>query len=104
MNLFTELGQPDGQFATWDSLGFAHRQLGNYERALDCYRNAITLVTELDEQSEEAEVYVHLGDCHDAAGDEEAAKHAWRRAIDLFDQLNPARAEKLRQRVADQRS
>ena len=35
-----ELGDRDGEAATWDSLGYAHHHLGDHDQAIACYQHA----------------------------------------------------------------
>jgi tetratricopeptide (TPR) repeat protein len=77
-----------GEASTWDSVGYAHHQAGNYTRAADCYQQALALFRELADRYAEADVLANLGDTHHAAGNQPAARTAWRHALDILNDLD----------------
>lgn len=88
-----------GEAATWDSLGYAHHQLGQHDQARDCYQHALPMFHDLGDRFEEADVLTHLGDSCRAAGDVEAAADAWRRALAILDDLGHPDAVDVRVRL-----
>jgi tetratricopeptide (TPR) repeat protein len=77
-----------------------HHHLGQYDRAVDCYRAASDLFRDMGDQDSGAIVLDHLGDTHAAAGDLVQARAAWQQALDLFDTLQHPEAETVRAKLA----
>ena len=68
--------------AFFDSLGWAHFRLGQFEKAEEHLHTALRLMEEGD-TAEQAIIYDHAGDVAEALGKlDEAAQH-WRHALDL---------------------
>ncbi|MGA8354963.1 MAG: tetratricopeptide repeat protein, partial [Solirubrobacteraceae bacterium] len=63
-----DLGDRNGEAATWDSLGYVHHQLGDYAQAAACYQQALALARELGSRFVQAVILGHLGDTREAAG------------------------------------
>jgi tetratricopeptide (TPR) repeat protein len=76
--------------ATCDSLGYIHDQLGDRERSVTCYEQAIDLYQELTDRFNEADTLNHLGDAHQHAGDIQAARATWARAVRILDEIDHA--------------
>lgn len=94
--LHHELGDRYGEAASWDSLGYAHHQLGEYPRAIDCYDHAAGLHHAAGERFDEATVLTHLGDAHGAAGDPDRAVQAWGAALAILTDLGHPKADRVR--------
>jgi DNA-binding SARP family transcriptional activator len=94
--LHHELGDRYGEAASWDSLGYAHHQLGEYPRALDCFDRAAGLHHAAGERFDEATVLAHLGDTHCAVGDPDRAVEAWRAALAILTDLGHPNADRVR--------
>jgi DNA-binding SARP family transcriptional activator len=62
-----ELGDP-GQAATWDSLGYIHQRLDEFEHALTDYRQALDLYRGAGDRYNEADVLRHLASAERALG------------------------------------
>lgn len=84
-----------------DSLGWAHYQLRQYDRAKDDLERATRLVPE------DATVHEHLGDVYVALGQRDKAREMYRRALELADRgtrtsgtTAPAEIEHVRQKLA----
>ncbi|WP_282102473.1 tetratricopeptide repeat protein [Micromonospora sp. D75] len=92
-------GSAYGQANTWDSIGFAHHHLGEYEDAVDCFRQALALFAEIGDRHAEGIVLDHLGDTWAAAGRADAARDAWRRSLALYEELGHADAEAVRRKL-----
>ena len=92
-------GLANQEAATWDSLGYLHHQLGDPQRALDCYRHALHGYRRLGDRYHEAAVLVCLGDVSHDRGDAEAARTWWRDALTIFDALAAAEADGVRQKL-----
>lgn len=78
---------------TWDSLGYAHGNLGDHRQAVDCYRRALDLLRSGGYRYQEAATLTRLGDAHEAEGDGSRARRAWRQALEILDQLGHSEAE-----------
>jgi tetratricopeptide (TPR) repeat protein len=98
--LFQELGDRDGEAATWDSLGYAHHHLAQHTEAADCYHHALTLYRDLGDRYNEADTQTHLGDTHHAAGQPDQARTAWAAALDILADLNHPGADTVRAKLA----
>ncbi|ALP00027.1 hypothetical protein SHL15_9108 [Streptomyces hygroscopicus subsp. limoneus] len=79
-----ELEDERGQAGTWDTLGYAYQQIGDYRNAIDCYRHSLEFNRKLGHRYNEAETLVHLGQLHRATGALDAAQDAWQRAIAIL--------------------
>jgi tetratricopeptide (TPR) repeat protein len=98
--IYTEIDDLHGQAHTWDSLGYAHHQLGHHARAMACYRNTLAMVRHLGDRYQEADTLGNLGDVHFATGDSHAAHDAWQRALTILDELDHPDAEQVRAKLA----
>jgi tetratricopeptide (TPR) repeat protein len=58
--VLVEVGDRDGQAATWDSIGYAHHHLGNHAQAVAAYQHAIEVYRELGHRYGEASRGVSL--------------------------------------------
>jgi hypothetical protein len=47
LDLHRAVGNRHGETLTWDSLGYAHRQLGHHAQAVACFRRALTAYRQL---------------------------------------------------------
>ena len=74
--------------AVWDSLGYIHHQLGDYQQAIACYQRASTSARELADRFNEADTLDNLGDVHHSAGDLVAARRSWTQALRIFDEID----------------
>ncbi|WP_405770349.1 NB-ARC domain-containing protein [Streptomyces sp. NBC_00080] len=99
IDLHRELGNPNGEAAAWDSLGYAHHHLAAHERAVDCYRHALTLYRGLHDAYLEADTLVHIGDSQEAAGERTEAGVSWRQALRILEHLGHPDAQAVRQRL-----
>jgi tetratricopeptide (TPR) repeat protein len=68
--------------AFFDSLGWAHYQLGELEQAERFLAKALEQMKDHEEE-EQAVIYDHAGDIAHRLGQAEKAAHHWRRALDL---------------------
>lgn len=81
LDLHRAVGNRHGEALTWDSLGYAHRQLGHHAQAVACFRRALTAYRQLGgDRYRQTVVLTHLGDAFHAAGGSPAACDAWRSA------------------------
>ena len=100
LTLLRELGDPIGEGATLDTLGYAYHHLGDYPRAITCFRQAVGRLRTLDARYPEAGTLTHLGDSLELAGRPGAARAAWRRALAILTDLDHPDAEEVRTRLA----
>jgi len=96
-----DLGDPDGEAATWDSLGYAHHHLGHHRQATDCYQHALDLFRDLGDRYEEAGTLTNLGDTHQAAGSPDAARAAWQHALEILTDLDHPDTDGVRAKLHD---
>jgi tetratricopeptide (TPR) repeat protein len=83
-----------------DSLGYAHRRLGQYDQASDYYRQSLSVYRELGYHYNEATILTYLGETYYAAGEDQAAWDAWQQALAIFDQLGHPDADTVRTKLA----
>jgi hypothetical protein len=74
--------------------------LGDADRAVACFTEALALHRQVGDRLRESEALVHLGDAHAAAGDAAAAAAAWRGALGVLDEIGSPAADRLRDRLA----
>jgi tetratricopeptide (TPR) repeat protein len=94
-----EVGNRPGESATWDSLGFAYHQAGDYPTATACYEQALAVSRDNGDRYNEATILGHLGDSRAAAGDNAGASTSWRQSLDLMDTLGHPDADHARARL-----
>ncbi len=99
MALQQEIGDELGAGGSWDSLGYAHHQLGRHHEAIACYQRALDLFRKLGDRFTEATTLNRLGDSYLAVGDAEAARTAWHDSLAFLDALGHALAHEVRAKV-----
>jgi len=101
LDLHRAVGNRHGEALTWDSLGYAHHQLGHHAQAVACFRRALTAYRQLGgDRYRQTVVLTHLGDAFHAAGDLPAACDAWRSALVILQDLDHLDADEVRARLA----
>lgn len=88
--------------ATWDSLGFVRKLLGQHAEAVSCYRQAAAIYADIGAVWHRAEVLVNLGDAHAEAGEQRVAHELWREALTVFEQTHHPDTARLRARLTGQ--
>ncbi len=71
--------------ATWENLGLARANLGEFAAALACHTEALDLCRALQDTAGIARSLVNLGVVHDRRGDARGAEHAYREALALLE-------------------
>jgi tetratricopeptide (TPR) repeat protein len=92
LQLQLQLGDHINAAATWDSLGFAHRKLGERARAITCYENALELYRRNGYRVKVADTLAFIADIRHEMGDLSSARVAWHQAYDLLEELGHADA------------
>jgi tetratricopeptide (TPR) repeat protein len=69
-------------------LGFAHRQLGDYGRAIEWFELALTINRELDVQYWQAHALDQIGEVHNVLGARDDAIAAWAEAAAILERLH----------------
>lgn len=91
-----------GEADVWDSLAWTHHRRGAAEEARRCYLRAIELHVSLDQlvsRNNQAQTLIRCGELHLSLGDGAATVEYWRLAIGILDELRPAEADALRERI-----
>jgi hypothetical protein len=101
LEIYSEIGHPEGNAYALHAHGFIHQELGNYAQAVSCYNRSIEINRELGSRYWEAAVLDRLGGAHHALGDRHRAQLAWRRAFDILDTLCHPDAEAIKQKCAE---
>ncbi len=99
LELISGLDQDELEGNIWDSLGYAHHNLGHHEQAIECYQHAVKLLLETGQRHERAGTLNRLGDTHHAAGDDKAAHDTWTQAQRIFDDLRHSDADRIREKL-----
>ena len=94
-----ELGLREGEASTWNSLGYAHHGLANYQQAAICYQRALGLYRGLGDRYYEADALTSLGDVHLSAGDSGGARRAWAQALRILEEIDHADASRVRAKL-----
>ena len=92
-------GNRHGESNAWDSLGYAHHQMGEHAAAAACYQQALDLRFELGEHLARAKTLISLGDVQDAGGSPAAARDAWQSALDILSAMRHPDAAEARARL-----
>jgi tetratricopeptide (TPR) repeat protein len=95
----TDLGLREGEAGTWNSLGYAHHGLADYQQAALCYQRALGLYRGLGDRYYEASALTSLGDVHLSAGDSGAARRAWAQALPILEEIDHADASRVRAKL-----
>jgi tetratricopeptide (TPR) repeat protein len=99
VQLNQEIGDRHGEAGAWDSLGYAHHHLAEYDEAVNCYRQPLALDRGFGDRYGETEILGHLGDTHLAAGDAEAARLAWQHALKIATEIGHPSSEELSRKL-----
>jgi DNA-binding SARP family transcriptional activator/tetratricopeptide (TPR) repeat protein len=99
LRIFADVDDPTGEASTWDTVGAAHRDLGNHQEAIACCRYGLRMLPRINNRYYEGNVTEHLGDAYAAAGDHRAAIDAWRHALEILDELGHADARQVRAKL-----
>jgi tetratricopeptide (TPR) repeat protein len=97
--VFEAIGDPMGEAFTWDSLGYASHQLGDYAEAIRCYDRSLDMLRQGGDRYSEATVWTHRGDACAAATDPGQAQASWRQALAVFEELEHPDAESVRAKL-----
>jgi len=89
----------DGEASVWDSLGYIHHGLREYDEAIDCFTRALDLYRESGDRYWIADTLTHLGDTYQACGQSPAATKAWQEALELLVELGHSHAADVRLRL-----
>lgn len=89
------------QAAALDSLAFAHREGGAYDKSVATYRRALAIHDRYGAAVFRARTLIHLGDVLDLTRDRESALAVFEEALRIFETADEQRAERTRQRIAE---
>ncbi|HEX2075668.1 MAG TPA: tetratricopeptide repeat protein, partial [Geodermatophilus sp.] len=103
LTLFQQLGDRDLQGVVWDSLGYAHHNLGHHDDAVACYRNALDLFREQGDRYFEAETLIRLGDTYQAMGNSTAARTWWQLGLERCADVGHPDIEQVRAKLGESR-
>ncbi|MEY9930874.1 tetratricopeptide (TPR) repeat protein [Catenulispora sp. GP43] len=97
--LFDEAGDSWGQSGTLDSLAYAYSRVGQYDRAIATYREALALTELHDRPLLRAEVLYNLGDALRLTGDRQQALQVWEQSFAIFQSRKHVRAADVRSEI-----
>ena len=85
-----EIGDRTGEASALPDLGLAYQQLGRYEQAVDCYRQALALFHESGDRTGEAEALNGVGSIMLSTGRPDEARAQHTAALTLASQIGDA--------------
>ena len=89
-----------GEAHVWSSLGHAHAEQGDHNRASACYRRAHHLFQKFGDRYFEALTLARSGDSRHASGNDTDARIAWQQALEILDDLQHAHADHIRSKLS----
>jgi hypothetical protein len=92
-------GDQAGEALTWDSIGYAHHNLGSYRQAIADYETALKLARAAGDKGTEAMILGRLGDTLDTTASYNEARDVLRQALAIFDQLGRTEAAEIRAKL-----
>jgi tetratricopeptide (TPR) repeat protein len=95
-----ELDEPRWADSAWDTLGFVHVGLGNYQQALDAYRRTAQMCREAGDRFNEGTTLETIGDVLAEAGDAGAARLSWAHALRILEEIGHPDAGDVRRKLA----
>jgi tetratricopeptide (TPR) repeat protein len=98
--LLQDIGDRYGEAGAWDTIGYAHHNLGRHDQAVTSYHRSLAMCRELGDRGNEAFILTHLGDTHHAAGTGEDARRFWQQALAILTDLDHPDADELRDKLA----
>lgn len=87
------LGEREFETCAWETLGYAHRQMGDHGRAVACYQDAVILFGSGGYRFAQASTLTRMGEAHHAVGHLDAARDAWRQSLDIHAELDLPEAD-----------
>jgi DNA-binding SARP family transcriptional activator/tetratricopeptide (TPR) repeat protein len=85
-----EPGDPMSLSRAWSALGLVHSRIGEHQQAINCYRQALTLVRQRNGPQAllwQADLLTNFGDACRAAGDQPGAVEYWEQARQILHDL-----------------
>ncbi|HEV8562029.1 MAG TPA: tetratricopeptide repeat protein [Actinophytocola sp.] len=98
LEIYSEIGHPEGNAYALHVLGFIHQELCSYTQAIRCYERSIEIDRELGCRYWEAVVLDRLGGAYHSLGDGRRAQLAWRQAFNILDTLQHPDAEVMKEK------
>jgi tetratricopeptide (TPR) repeat protein len=99
LEVYSEIGHPEGNAYALHALGNIHYKLGNHTQAIHRYQRCIQLDRELGSRYWEAVVLDRLGDVYAAVSDSHRAQSVWRQAFGILDTLRHPDADAVMQKL-----
>jgi len=97
--LHAATGNRNGEASAYDSLGYAHYHLGQYDQAISHYRRALQVFRDISDRGLEADTLHHIGEVAAASGDPETARHTLSQALTILDEMGHPDAATIRDRL-----
>jgi tetratricopeptide (TPR) repeat protein len=104
VTLYRELGLPEGEGTSLNTLGYIHQLLGQYHCALEAYEQSLAIDRELRSRYWEARVLDQIGDVHALAGGRGKALAAWQEAVTIFTGLHHPEGASVQAKLNNQNS
>jgi tetratricopeptide (TPR) repeat protein len=84
---YRQIGDRVGAAVAWEGCGLSYAEMGEFESALTCYQEALTLRRGTDERFLVADSLALIGDTHAAAGRPAEARESWLAAHEILGEL-----------------
>jgi tetratricopeptide (TPR) repeat protein len=101
LEIYSEIGHPEGNAYALHVLGFIHQELGHYAQAIRCYERSREIDRELGSRYWEAVVLDRLGGVYHTLGEGHSAQLAWRQAFDILDTLRHPDAQAIKKKCGE---
>jgi tetratricopeptide (TPR) repeat protein len=99
--LYREVGHAQGEAYAQATLGYAHRQLGQYDQAILCFEQGLAINRVLGARYWEAHTLDQIGDLYRLKGERDRAATAWGEAATIFEHLRHPEATAVRAKLSE---
>jgi len=79
--IYRSLGLSDREMASWNTMGRAHHELGDYRTALGCFRTGLAIGQRIGHDRLDPYIYCNIGRCYNAQGYHSTAIRYLRKAL-----------------------
>jgi tetratricopeptide (TPR) repeat protein len=99
--LYREIGHAEGEAMAQTALGYAHRHLRQYHRAIKAFEESLAIDRELGSRYWEAHSLDQIGDLYQLMGERDRAATAWGEAAAIFEHLRHSEEATVRAKLSE---
>ena len=77
----------------YNSLGFVHHSLNDYEKAIEFYQQSLTMVKEIGDKDSEGKAYTSIGSAYDCLGDYKKAIEFHQQSLSIAKEIGNKRSQ-----------